>query len=383
MKIAHTGAAGKGEEEGEDEDEFETTNVLHLSTWQKIVLSGVVLMIVGIIATMIAVVVIGDEKTNNNLRRSIPQQEVRNVDSKSRPYYQKHQFKKHDLGKLIDVKDLHHKNHSRWFKLHTNQTHEGKNMELYIHVMLKEDLEMPTYKKATFGLNLDCLPPYTLGVNLSVPGAGYSIDVDSITQLNPIYAVNVINGAVSIWNDLGTLPVFGPQLEWDGIPDNLQNTDGKNKITFGSITPSSVLAYTIAFGFFGSFPINQRAIVEWGIVFGDASNTLCDAGENPSCFHYPAVAMHELGHALGLGDVYLDGCASQTVMFGRRSAGDVSTTFPQELDVIGYSYLYPAISYYALTNGTDLPDDTPGASSSLCPLHYIAILCITLAMCVK
>lgn len=368
-------------------------------TWRILAVIGILLIIAGLIAIVVGLGILNSEgRINSSYKRSITvspnhihRRSLMNgkediTESELKPRSKIHSYYKGKRIKLHDIEDIYKnltelsKNGTkhRWHKIEVhNKTHNGNKLEGYIHLMLKEDLDGPDTDPSIqdYGLNINCLPGYTAGVNLTVPGTGYMIDTSSITRLNPTYAVNVVNGVTQIWDSLGVLPVFGGEIPWNGNADPNSLPDGYNQVTYGSITPASVLAYTRVFGYFTSYPIAQRKIVEWDIVFGDASNNLCDAGQNSDCYHYPAIAMHEFGHALGLQDVYIQGCKPETVMYGYRSQGDIGTTLPQELDVMAYGYLYPSISVYVLTGVLDLPDDQ-SFTSKLEPnsLWIVAIL---------
>lgn len=188
-----------------------------------------------------------------------------------------------------------------------------------------------------------CIPPFTLGANLSVPSPGYSIYLQSATVISQSYAQAIITSASAVWDSLSLQPLLGGAYPWSGGAPNLSGPNGKNTVSFGYITPTNVLAYTITWGFFSNYPISQRRIVEWDIVIGDASNNLGDATVNPNVYDAPRIVMHEFGHSLGIGDIYTQGCAPYTIEYGVTSLGQVQPRVPQADDISAFAQLYPGV----------------------------------------
>lgn len=244
----------------------------------------------------------------------------------------------------------------------TNITHEGNNFDMIIHFTFDSMAALNAYQKlgsqsrksvsqplAGVSVNpdimpvtsaADCAPGYTLGVNLT-EGTNYMIDTGSITRLDPQFAVNTVLNNVATWNAFIGKNIYGNRVAWYGV-FNESHSNGKNEITYGSISPTNILGLTIVYGYFSSYAITQRRIVEFDIIFADASQTLGDCTLDPTTHDYPRVAMHEMGHGLGLLDVYLTGCDLWTIMFGSSPAGRVQPRAPLSYsDGISISALYP------------------------------------------
>lgn len=290
-----------------------------------------------------------------------------------------HRKRHYNVEKLVQKHNEQVKVHGvkgAWVKVESAHSVGGKKLDMFVHLLLKQEVTSLQHVSPITALEDPCLPPFTLGVNLSLPASPYSVDFSSITTINLDYARQVIEGGVSAWNALGTQPVFGARQEWSGVPDDSSTPDGQNQITFGSISPSTVLAFTRVYGYFTGAILG---IVEWDIVFGDTSNTLCDAVANPTCHHFPKITIHELGHALGAGDVYTTGCDSKTVMYGIAPAGVYFPTLPQPLDVDMFGFLYPEIALTVVNNGTADPGiDNGGMGVYHAPLLIFNALMLAL-----
>ena len=117
--------------------------------------------------------------------------------------------------------------------------------------------------------------------------------------------------------------------------------DYKNVLVFGDLGSTSTIAVTYAWITRG----RTKVIVEFDIVFntqfdwgnpGDTSDTLYPVGfmdtEN--------IVTHEMGHAVGLGDLYQSQNAKAT-MFGYASNGETWKRTLESGDIAGLDALYP------------------------------------------
>ncbi|MBU1102827.1 matrixin family metalloprotease [Patescibacteria group bacterium] len=111
--------------------------------------------------------------------------------------------------------------------------------------------------------------------------------------------------------------------------------DYKNAITFGNYSTANVIAVTTIW-----YNPVTKAIVEFDIMFdtdwtwGDATKT-----ETPSAMDLQNIATHELGHGIGLADVYETACNAVT-MYGYSNYGDTQKRTLETPDVTGLRTLY-------------------------------------------
>ncbi|RJQ31978.1 hypothetical protein C4572_01855 [Candidatus Parcubacteria bacterium] len=113
--------------------------------------------------------------------------------------------------------------------------------------------------------------------------------------------------------------------------------DGQNEVYFGNVSDSSAIAVTIVWGRFGG-PINQRQLVEWDMIFDESDFDWATTGEAGK-MDFDSIATHELGHAVGMADLYTSSCAEET-MFGYSTEGELKKRDLNTGDIIGVNTLY-------------------------------------------
>ena len=165
-------------------------------------------------------------------------------------------------------------------------------------------------------------------------------------SINPNYAsmsgydiVTEINDATYEWDNHG-LDVFGSYSGTTSAGFGI-GTDGQNTLSFGDYTTPGVIAVTRVSGVFGGRPKN-RQILEFDIMFDkdfEWSDCTADGVDCTTKMDLQNIATHELGHAIGLGDLYTDSCDVQT-MYGYSWNGDISRRTLDVGDIAGLNILY-------------------------------------------
>ena len=75
------------------------------------------------------------------------------------------------------------------------------------------------------------------------------------------------------------------------------------------------------------------------MVFNDAFTWSKDASGSTTEMDFENIATHELGHAVGLGDLYDDKCSEMT-MYGYASYGETNKRSLEDGDIAGIRALY-------------------------------------------
>ncbi|UCG95681.1 MAG: matrixin family metalloprotease [archaeon] len=131
---------------------------------------------------------------------------------------------------------------------------------------------------------------------------------------------------------LGTGTITNMTLEADTI-----SPDGKNEVYFGDIDQPGAIGVTIVWGVF-SGPPKGRKLVEWDQIYDQVDFDWSDSGE-PGKMDFESIATHELGHSVGLDDLYDSGCSEMT-MYGYADYGETKKRTLEDGDITGVSELY-------------------------------------------
>lgn len=113
--------------------------------------------------------------------------------------------------------------------------------------------------------------------------------------------------------------------------------DNQNEVFFAPIKDNSnAIAVTIAWGRF-SGQAKFRELVEWDMVFDDIKFDWSTSGA-PGKMDFDNIVTHELGHAVGLADLY-NTCTEET-MYGYATEGETKKQTLNPGDIQGMNALY-------------------------------------------
>jgi len=109
--------------------------------------------------------------------------------------------------------------------------------------------------------------------------------------------------------------------------------DYENAITFGNYPTAGVIAVTTVW-----YNPATKAIVEFDVMF-DTDWTWGDATASSTVMDLQNIATHELGHGVGLADVYDTVCSTVT-MYGHSDYGEIQKKTLETPDITGLQTLY-------------------------------------------
>lgn len=156
--------------------------------------------------------------------------------------------------------------------------------------------------------------------------------------LNEASAFNVVANGVAKWENAAAADILGGgTLVSDILLADTASPDNKNEVYFANVADSNAIAVTIVWGIF-SGPIFQRELVEWDQVYDDVDYDWSLAGEAGK-MDFDNIATHELGHSVGLNDIYDSGC-SEVTMYGYATYGEIKKQTLEPADVLGVNALY-------------------------------------------
>lgn len=169
--------------------------------------------------------------------------------------------------------------------------------------------------------------------------------VDSTNSgLNADYIIQNMSSDISKWEDATDGIVgnnLGANILGDGSLGIASSTlgnqlDDKNEVEFANIDNAGAIAVTYIWGVFGG-PTFNRQLVEWDQIYNTAY-AWSDSGEAGK-MDFENIATHELGHSVGMGDLYNLSCSTQT-MYGYAGYGETDKRDLNVGDIAGISLIY-------------------------------------------
>ncbi len=156
--------------------------------------------------------------------------------------------------------------------------------------------------------------------------------VNSVQTLDETFVTSAVSTSAETWDN-----ATGKEL-MDGYTIDYLATYGvqnyKNAITFGNYPTTGVIAVTTIW-----YNPATKAIVEFDVMF-DTDWTWGDATIDSTKMDLQNIATHELGHGVGLGDVYDTACSAVT-MYGYSNYGETQKRTLESPDIKGLLTLYP------------------------------------------
>lgn len=168
----------------------------------------------------------------------------------------------------------------------------------------------------------------------------YYIDSKIPEYLTLAFVKSALSASAEEWDSWTSSELFSDDYDviddgsWD---DTVEELDGRNELVFGDYPEDGVIAVAIVWGYF-SGPPKQRSIVEFDIMF-DTDYPWGDATANSEVMDLQNIATHELGHGVGLADLY-DYSASEETIYGYSTRGETKKRTLYIGDKAGIQKLY-------------------------------------------
>lgn len=172
------------------------------------------------------------------------------------------------------------------------------------------------------------------------------VNPTNLSGLNGAFVFDNLALDITKWED-GTDGVIGNGVGVNILGDGSSTLDmlaadtaapdGINEVYFGAVDSPGAIAVTIVWGVF-SGPTFQRQLVEWDQVYDDVDYPWSGSGETNK-MDFENIATHELGHSVGMADLYNSTCATET-MYGYASFGETQKRDLNTGDIKGINGLY-------------------------------------------
>jgi len=158
------------------------------------------------------------------------------------------------------------------------------------------------------------------------------------TWLDRSFVTSNLASNIDKWETAADYDVLGSGSSTNDIlVADTVSPDDKNEVYFADIDYEGAIAIAIIWGYFSGPPF-ARELVEWDMVFDDVDFDWSKEGEEDK-MDFENIATHELGHAVGLGDLYNDACSEQT-MYGYSTEGETKKQTLESGDIAGIQKLY-------------------------------------------
>lgn len=164
--------------------------------------------------------------------------------------------------------------------------------------------------------------------------------------LDPSFVFENLSANITKWedaadgyvgNNLGVDILGDGYLTAETLVADMTNPDGKNEVYFANVSDQNAIAITIVWGVFGG-PTRSRVLTEWDQIYDDTDFDWSSSGELNK-MDFESISTHELGHSVGMGDLYNSTCGQET-MYGYAGNGETNKRDLNSGDIIGVNYLY-------------------------------------------
>jgi len=171
-----------------------------------------------------------------------------------------------------------------------------------------------------------------MGVKWTALPVSYVINPKNPNGLDENFITSAISVSAETWDNAISKELFNDSYKIDtAVQYGVQ--DYKNAIDFGDYSQSGVIAVTSVW-----YTRVGKKIVEFDIRF-DTDFAWGNATIDSSVMDLQNIATHELGHAVGLSDIYSTGCSSVT-MYGYSGYEETQKRTLEQPDITGLQVMY-------------------------------------------
>lgn len=164
------------------------------------------------------------------------------------------------------------------------------------------------------------------------------VNTDNNSNLNKSFVLDNLAYDIDKWESSAEADILGSGSSTNDILEaDTVYLDDANEVYFADIEESNAIAITIIWGIFGG-PPRDRELVEWDQVYDDVDYEWSNSGASDA-MDFENIATHELGHSVGLNDLYESACNQET-MYGYADFGEIIKRDLNTGDITGIKKLY-------------------------------------------
>ncbi len=157
-------------------------------------------------------------------------------------------------------------------------------------------------------------------------------------SLDSVFILNNLKADIAKWEKAAAYNILGDgAITYAALSADTAAPDNQNEVYFADLSDPNTIAVTIVWGIFGGSTF-RRQLVEWDQVYDDVTYDWSASGE-ASKMDFENIATHELGHSVGMADLYNSNCAKET-MYGYAAYGETKKRDLNAGDILGINKLY-------------------------------------------
>jgi hypothetical protein len=170
----------------------------------------------------------------------------------------------------------------------------------------------------------------------------YEVNPGNTAGLDDFFVFDNLSVDIDKWEFVAEQEILGDgTMTPDYLEADFVAPDDHNEVYFANVDSPGAIAVTVIWGIFRG-PPRSRALVEWDQVYDDTDFYWSEDCLSEDCTYkmdFESIATHELGHSVGLSDLYTLECTEQT-MYGYAGYGETKKRDLQVGDIAGVSALY-------------------------------------------
>jgi len=171
-----------------------------------------------------------------------------------------------------------------------------------------------------------------MGVKWNPLPVSYIINPTNSQGLGENFVASAISTSAETWDEATSKELFNDAYTIDTAVQ-YGDQDYKNAIAFGDYPDSRVIAVTSVW-----YTRVGKRIVEFDVLF-NTGFAWGDALGGSSVMDLQNITTHELGHAVGLSDIYSTTCSAVT-MYGYSDYGETQKRTLEQADITGLQKIY-------------------------------------------
>jgi len=166
----------------------------------------------------------------------------------------------------------------------------------------------------------------------------YVINPANTEGLSAAFVTENFAGDIDKWEAAAGTEIVGVGSSTTAsLAVDMNSPDGLNEVYFGDVGSPGAIAVTVVWGIFRG-PPSGRKLVEWDQVYDQVDYDWSGSGELGK-MDFENIATHELGHTMGMGDIYQTECSVET-MYGYAAFGETKKRSLEAGDIQGVLELY-------------------------------------------